>query len=78
MVKKCSAIWTAIVIGGMGVFQTIYSVDWFLYGSIPTGLSKHYETIAIAFHILIMATYTNGIAIRSRVGSGASKRSAAV
>lgn len=78
MVKHCYALCTAIAIGGMGLFQTMYSVDWFLYGSNPTGLGKHYETIAAAFHLLIMATYTYGASIRARIGSRASGRGTVV
>ena len=78
MIDKCSAKIPAITIASFGLFQIIYSVDRFLYGENYTGLGEHYVTIAIAFHLLIMATYTYGIVIRSRVGSGAIKRSTAI
>ena len=78
MAKHCKAKATVIFIGGFGLFQAMYSYDWFLYGATPTGLGQYYETIAVAFHLLIMATYTNGLFISSRVNSRAARRSAAI
>ena len=78
MLDKCSAIIPAITIASFGLFQLIYSVDRFLYGEKYTGLGEHYVTIAIAFHLLIMATYTYGSVIRSRVRSRSINRSTAI
>lgn len=78
MAKYCEAKTTAIAIGAFGLFQAIYSYEWFLSGTTPTGLGTYYVTIAVAFHLLIMATYTNGLVIHSRTSRGTARRSTAV
>jgi len=58
------AIFIALAVSALAIFQFVFSLDSHLYPDSLTALLRHYEVMATALHALILlATITNGIII---------------
>lgn len=63
-VKIGSALWVAIAVMAMGVFQVMLSLDGFMYPATETEFSVRAPSIALIFHLLIiLATIANGTSL---------------
>jgi len=66
MVKHCLAIYSAIAVFMLGVLQMILSIDLFVFGATPTGLSNSFSLLVFSSHaLIIMASYVDGVTIHT-------------